>query len=145
MIDVAPLRAGERARWAELWSDYLKFYETELPAQQYEHNWARLTDGDRLHGLGAREDGELIGITHFLYHPSAWTMTPVCYLQDLFTAPASRGRGVARALIEAVAAAARSSGAAKMYWQTQVHNATARTLYDKVARHNGFIRYDYTL
>jgi GNAT superfamily N-acetyltransferase len=52
---------------------------------------------------------------------------------------------VARTLIEAVAQQARERGAARYYWLTQEHNAVARTLYDKVARHNGFIRYDYTV
>ena len=33
--------------------------------------------------------------------------------------------------------------AAAYYWMTQDHNATARALYDKLATHHGFIRYDY--
>ena len=53
--------------------------------------------------------------------------------------------GVARALIEAVAEHARSRGAARYYWLTQEHNAVARALYDKVAKYNGFIRYEYAL
>ena len=56
-----------------------------------------------------------------------------------------RGKGVARALIEAVAAEARKQGATRYYWLTQEHNAAARVLYDKVAKHNGFIRYDFPL
>ena len=69
----------------------------------------------------------------------------VCYLQDLFVDPALRGRGVARALIEAVAKAALERGAERLYWLTQEHNAAARALYDKVAKYNHFIRYDYPL
>ena len=51
----------------------------------------------------------------------------------------------ARSLIEAVAAQARLQGAARYYWLTQEHNAVARVLYDKVAKHAGFIRYDFPL
>jgi hypothetical protein len=36
-------------------------------------------------------------------------------------------------------------GATRLYWNTQEDNARARLLYDKVARFNGFIRYDYPL
>jgi GNAT superfamily N-acetyltransferase len=86
----------------------------------------------------------LVGIAHYLFHTSAWARC-TCYLQDLFTAPQARGKGAARALIEAVAAAARERGATRYYWLTQEHNATARLLYDKVATYKGFIRYDYPL
>ena len=69
----------------------------------------------------------------------------MCYLQDLFVDARVRGRGVARALIEAVAQAARERGAERLYWLTQSHNAAARALYDKVAQYKDFIRYDYAL
>jgi ribosomal protein S18 acetylase RimI-like enzyme len=59
--------------------------------------------------------------------------------------PAARGRGAARALIDAVAAAAGERHAARLYWLTQEHNAAARTLYDKLASYRGFIRYDFPL
>ena len=123
---------------------YKEFYATPTTDEEYEAAWRRLLAGDGAFGLGAKVDGELVGIAHFLFHTSTWAPT-VCYLQDLFTAPASRGRGVARLLIEAVAERARSRGATRFYWLTQEHNATARALYDRVARYRGFIRYDYPL
>jgi len=52
---------------------------------------------------------------------------------------------VARALIERVAQAARERGASRLYWQTKTDNARARALYDTLAQHRGFIRYDYML
>jgi GNAT superfamily N-acetyltransferase len=78
---------------------------------------------------------------HYLFHRSTTRLTDVCYLQDLFTDPALRGRGVGRALIEAVAAAAREAGSSRLYWQTHTTNAAGRALYDKVAEHRGFIVY----
>ena len=45
----------------------------------------------------------------------------------------------------AVAAAARTQGASRYYWLTQTHNTAGRTLYDKVAKYNDFIRYEYPL
>ena len=92
----------------------------------------------------ARLDGRLVGIAHYVFHPAVWS-GEACYLQDLFTDEAARGRGAARALIEAVAAAARERGADRLYWHTQQSNTRARVLYDKVARFTGFIRYAYPL
>ena len=117
----------------------------DVPPEQYDHTWSRLMAGHPLHGLALRHEGRLEGLAHYLFHDSAWTLQPVCYLQDLFIDPAYRGTGGGRALIEAVAAAARAAGAPRYYWLTQDHNEVACRLYDRVARHTGFIRYEYPL
>lgn len=142
--EIAPLGPCDRARWEALARGYKAFYETVLDAADYERAWQRLATGETVHALGARLDGTLVGIAHYFFHPAVWAADS-CHLQDLFVEPALRNRGVARALIEAVAAAARAHGAARLYWHTRADNATARVLYDKVARHDGFIRYDHAL
>ncbi len=144
-LQISPLTPADRPRWTELWTAYLAFYKTTLPPEQFDHTWARLLAGRELHGLGARRHGTLIGLTHFLYHPHAWSSSPACYLQDLFVDAALRGTGAGRALIEAVAVQARQAGASRLYWLTQDSNAVARQLYDRLARHTGFLRYEYPL
>ena len=144
-VEVTGLQAGDRPRWTELWRAYLAFYDATLPDEVYDHTWTRLQAGTTLHGLAARHDGHIVGITHFLFHGSAWTMTPVCYLQDLFVDEAARGQGAARVLIEAVAGHAKQQDSTRLYWLTQDYNAVARRLYDRVAKHSGFIRYEYPL
>ena len=141
---IAPLSAADRPAWEVLARGYKAFYDTPTTDPEYETAWTRLLAQDGVHGLAAFLDGRLVGIAHYLFHTSVWAAT-TCYLQDLFTAPEARGRGVGRALIEAVAAEARRRGAARYYWTTQDHNAVARTLYDRVGRHAGFIRYDYPI
>jgi len=144
VIRVAPLREQDRAQWEPLARGYKAYYRTELPDAQYEETWRALLAGERIHGLAAWMDGRMAGIAHYLFHAQTWS-ADACYLQDLFTAKEARGRGVATALIEAVAEAARDRGAAKYYWMTKEDNRTARALYDRVARFKGFVRYDHPL
>jgi GNAT superfamily N-acetyltransferase len=65
----------------------------------------------------------------------------VTYLQDLFTTPDARGKGVARSLIETVYADADAAGRPAVYWLTQTGNSTARALYDKIATATDFMVY----
>jgi GNAT superfamily N-acetyltransferase len=142
---ITRLTEADRPRWTELWTGYLAFYETMLPPEVFDATWARLMAGGPIHGFLFRRDGEAIGLVHYLFHAHAWSAQPACYLQDLFVDPAVRGAGAGRALIEAVAGAAREHGATRLYWLTQDHNETARQLYDRLAKHTGFIRYEYKL
>lgn len=144
MIEVAALVDADRAAWGRLAQGYKRFYNTPTCAAEYDEAWRRLRSGDGVFAFGARLDGQLVGIVHYLFHTGTWAPR-VCYLQDLFTAAEQRGRGVARALIGAVADAARAQGATRLYWLTQETNHTARALYDRVAQFKGFIRYDHPL
>ena len=139
---IRPVRADERKAWEALWSAYLDFYRASIRAEVREATWTRLHDPSvPLHALVAVEGGRLVGLAHYVLHASAWTVGPYCYLQDLFTAPEARGRGVGRALIEAVAEAARSAGVDRIHWLTMEDNAPARALYDTLADRSGFIQY----
>lgn len=141
-ISIRPLRPDERADWEPLWKGYLDFYETSVSKETYDTTWARLNDPNEPMGLlGAYVDGKLLGIVHYLYHRSCWTIGNYCYLQDLFVAKEARGHGLGRALIEAVYKAAREAGASRVYWLTHETNTTARALYDRLASAPGFIQY----
>jgi GNAT superfamily N-acetyltransferase len=141
-VAIRPLGPEDRADWEPLWAGYLAFYEATIPSTVTQTTWARLNDpAEPMHALGAFVDGQLVGIVHYLFHRSTWTTGDYCYLQDLFTAEAARGRGAGRALIEAVYERARAADASRIYWLTQEGNATARALYDKLADRSGFIQY----
>ncbi len=143
LIEIAPLRASEHARWLQLWGAYQRFYEVDLPAEATAATWARLHEG-RIHGLGARNaSGELLGFVHYLFHADTWSTLPACYLQDLYVDSSARGKGCGRRLIDAVAAAAVAAGANSPYWLTHETNRGARRLYDSLARNLGFIQYCY--
>ncbi|MCA1334168.1 GNAT family N-acetyltransferase [Pseudooceanicola marinus] len=142
MIEIRPVAAQDRDRWAELWQGYLTFYKTELPAGIYDLTFSRLLDPARAqHGLLAFVDGRPMGLVHYLFHPHNWAEADVCYLQDLYADPEARGAGLGRALIEAVRDRAREAGASGLYWMTQQDNVTAQRLYDRLAEKTDFIKY----
>lgn len=141
-LEIRPLVPEDRAAWEPLWQGYLTFYKASVPAETTDATWRRFFDpAEPMHVLGAFDDDKLIGIVHYIFHRSTWTLGPYCYLQDLFTEEAARGKGAGRALIEAVYAKAREHGASRVYWLTQENNAPARALYDTLADLPGFIQY----
>jgi GNAT superfamily N-acetyltransferase len=139
---IRPIEPADRPRWEPLWKGYQIFYKVDLLPEVTDLTWRRFFDGlEPVHALAAEEGDALIGIVHYLFHRSTWMIGPTCYLQDLFTSEAARGRGVGGALIEAVYKAAAAAGAIRVYWNTHETNATARSLYDKIANRSGFIQY----
>ena len=142
-LTIRPLRADDEAGWRRLWAGYLAFYETTLPETVYATTFARLLDPARpqQNALMAEQGGRLVGLVHYIYHAHNWRVEDVCYLQDLYVDPDTRGTGAGRALIEAVYAAADANGTPAVYWLTQDFNTTARQLYDRIAKVSPFIRY----
>ena len=143
---IRPVALTDYDQWLPLWDGYNEFYgrsgDTALDPEITRVTWQRFFDAyEPVHALIAEQHGQLLGLTHYLFHRSTTAIGPNCYLQDLFTSRAARGKGVGRALIEAVYERARSAGCPRVYWQTQQSNATARLLYDKVADNSGFIVY----
>lgn len=143
MITIRPVQTSDRDQWGQLWKAYLAFYETELGPEIYDTLFARLLGDDPqdFHGLVAEKDGQLIGLTHYLYHRHGWKIENTCYLQDLYVDPDIRGTGAGRALIEAVYQAADAAGCPSVYWMTQDFNSQARQLYDRIGQLTPFIKY----
>jgi GNAT superfamily N-acetyltransferase len=144
MVDIRPLRSGDRAAWEVLFRAYLHFYGRDEPPSLYDRAWKEFERDERMHARVACIDDRIVGIAHFLVHANT-SAADVCYLQDLYTADDMRGRGVGRALIAAVAEHARQLGCSRVYWMTQESNVIARRLYDAVAEYRGFIRYQIQL
>jgi GNAT superfamily N-acetyltransferase len=144
--DPVVIRAVARedfARWLPLWEGYNRFYGREVfPIGITRITWSRFFDAyEPVHALVAEKDGELLGLTHYLFHRSTILVEPVCYLQDLFTQENSRGQGVGRLLIEGVYERAKTGGCSRVYWHTHESNATAMKLYDRIAEKSGFVVY----
>ncbi|MGN8019346.1 GNAT family N-acetyltransferase [Phyllobacterium sp. 22229] len=143
---VRPVTRQDYDQWLPLWDGYNAFYgrsgATALPAEITRTTWERFFDAyEPVNALVAESGGKLLGLTHYIFHRSTISVAPNCYLQDLFTNEAARGKGVGRALINGVYERAQHAGSPRVYWLTHETNHTAMELYNKVADHSGFVVY----
>ena len=128
--------------WLRLWQGYNQFYKREVAPRTTERLWPELLAGQGpAFGLIAERDGRAVGFAHWFLQPSTSDWGPRLYLQDLFADPDLRGAGIGRALITAIYDLGDRHQAAQVWWLTDEGNATARKLYDRMARKTGFIKY----
>ena len=141
---VRVLRGQERAGWEVVWQQYLAFYGESLSDEVTDHVFSRMTDpGDReMFGLVAVDgDDRVVGLAHVIVHANTWSDRDDAYLEDLAARDDLRGRGVGRALVEALVERGQQQGWRRVHWHTEHGNARARRLYDGVADLTDHVRY----
>jgi GNAT superfamily N-acetyltransferase len=142
---VRGLEVRDREAWERLFRAYIDFYSARVPDAVVDLTWQRLLGGAKSDPIGlvaVDNDTDVpVGLAHVLFHRSTWSATWYCYLEDLFVDPARRRAGAGRALIEAVYREADARQCTRTYWVTQEANATARTLYDRMATKTPFVQY----
>ncbi len=141
-VNIRPVTANDHSAWLPLWQAYLDFYQTRLADDVTNVAWQRMLDpSEPTNAALAWVDGKAVGMVHWIYHRSNWSIENACYLQDLYVQSEQRGLGVGRQLIEYVYDTARQAGCAKVHWLTHETNATAISLYEQVAERRGFIQF----
>lgn len=139
---IRPLKSSDRDNWNVLWKGYQDYYEVDL-SENEDALFARLMkpNEDGPFCLICEEDGQMLGLTQFVYHQTTFGSESRCYLHDLYTVPQARGKRVGEELIIAVKKDATGKGVPKIYWMTQDFNRTARKLYDRIGELTPFIKY----
>jgi GNAT superfamily N-acetyltransferase len=133
--------AADETPWRKLWSHYNAFYEADIPENVTAQTWQRILDpASAIFGRLACIDSAVIGFSVSVRVDTTWTIEPTCYLEDLFVAPAVRGRGVGRMLIQDLVDRAKAQGWSRLWWHTRAGNP-ARRLYDEFAKADDFVRY----
>ena len=146
MPNIRFVNPADFPQWQPLWEGYNKFYgrsgATAVPNEITQMTWSRFFDAyEPVHAMVAEKYGQLVGLVHYIFHRNTNSISPICYLEDLFTTEPARGKGVGRKLINAVYEQAKIAGVTRVYWQTHESNSTAMQLYDKVAERSGFVVY----
>ena len=130
-----------------MWSQYCAFYDVSLDERVTASTWARIVaPSQAINGLIALgDDGQPLGICNYVCHPNTWSDQTICYLEDLYVAPEGRRAGIATAFIEHLTRIGKQENWARIYWITNDENVAAQTVYDRVAKRTGHIRYEIKL
>lgn len=79
--------------------------------------------------LGGKEGEEPCGMAVLRFRPALYEDGDEAYLAELYVAPAERGEGIGRALLEAALGAARDRGALDIHLNTDFEDVEAHALY----------------
>ncbi|MGK5685361.1 GNAT family N-acetyltransferase [Actinoplanes sp. URMC 104] len=128
-MTVTRLGNDGQASWeaaARLLDEYRQHYGAN-PAPEVVAAWLR----EQVEAARARVylAGDADGICTVAVVPAALTLRTAWLVRDLYVRPAARRRGLARALLEAVADEARASGAHRLSLQSESANVRAIELY----------------
>ena len=142
-LTVRDAKPADEGEWRGMWQGYCAFYGVDVPTDVTDSVWSRIMDIKApIYGLVAEsEGGQVLGFVNYVLHQYTWGTGSVCYLEDLFVKPEARGQGVGRALMDSLIDRARANSWARVYWDTETSNKTARTLYDKYCLADDFVRY----
>lgn len=126
MVSVSPLQPQDRALWESLWQESVGGV---MGADVVEYSFQSIMDG-KINAMVAKKGGAIIGLLHYVVHPVAGCLYPVCYMQDLYVSPKHRRGGVARALVGNLKNIADDQGYDRIYWLLDHKNVDAQKFYD---------------
>ena len=134
---------------APLYDAYRQFYHraTDLTLAR-DYLMARLSRGESVIFLatdGGNPGADALGFTQLYPTFCSVAARPYYVLYDLFVAPAARGRGVGRALLERARQHAEETGAFRLELQTAHSNLSAQRLYESQGWKRDEEYYVYTL
>lgn len=134
-VSVARVAEGDLGELLPLMRGYCDFYRVD-PADGDLLALARalIADPERegVQLIARDENGAPLGFATIYWLWSTSRAARIGLMNDLFTTPAARRRGVGEALIRACLDVTREHGGALLQWQTALGNHTAQSLYDRV-------------
>lgn len=123
---------------------YRQFYQRPSDPEVVRNYMRERLENNQCVVFMALEGETPLGFTLLYHHWSTVALGHVWLLNDLFTAPEARRKGVAWALMEAARDFTQADGGKRMWLRTAVDNVQAQALYEKfgMMRDVQFYRYD---
>lgn len=147
-LKIRKFQAGDLHRVAELFDAYRQFYEQRSdPKLAVQFISARMENNESVILVAESAAGRLEGFCQLYPTFCSVLAQPVFVLYDLFVAPAARGHGAARRLLDAAVALAGETGRARLDLTTAKNNLNAQSLYESQGweRDHEFFSYSYNL
>ena len=125
---IRSLERKDYEAWLPLWNENcLHQISDDVTAE----TWRRLTNPkENVYGLGVFDNDEkLIGILHYILHPTTGFKEYACYMQDLFIEKSSRRQGLAKRLVWELDSIGKTEKWARIYWFAENNNVAVQNLY----------------
>ncbi|MCB1720490.1 MAG: GNAT family N-acetyltransferase [Alphaproteobacteria bacterium] len=127
MTKIRPIENKDFPDWLLLWDGNNLGTRDEAVTSE---TWSRLINPDsKVRGLVAEKDGALVGLVHYILHPTTGSVRDVCYMQDVYVAPDARRQGIAKKLITQLSQIGKRERWARIYWLAESNNESAQGLY----------------
>lgn len=138
MITIRPFTSQDFPQWLPLWIANNDGKRNETVTTE---TWTRIIDPESsVFGLGAFRGDRLVGLLHYVLHPTTGSIEPICYMQDVFIDKTQRRNGFAKALIIELAKIGQAANWNRIYWLAEQNNDAAQNLYKTLG-----LKLDFTL
>ncbi|MCB1530720.1 MAG: GNAT family N-acetyltransferase [Rhodospirillales bacterium] len=135
---VRPLQKSDYPDWLPVWkANCLHRVSQDVTSE----TWRRIcSPEEQVFALGAWKDEKLVGILHYVLHPTTGSLTPACYMQDLYILENCRRQGLASHLVARLSCTGNAQNWARIYWLAERSNFAAQAFYKNLG-----VKLDFTL
>jgi ribosomal protein S18 acetylase RimI-like enzyme len=143
MSEISKVTASDLAELHPLVESYRAFYKQPENDKTLGFLEERIKNQEAIAFI-ARVNGEAVGFTLLYPTFSTVSLSNIWLLNDLYVAESARGNGIANELMDVAEAAAKSSGATRVFLRTANDNLPAQALYEgrNWVKDEVFRRYD---
>lgn len=129
-ITIRPLQPNDFPSWLPLWNANNLGHTNEAVTTE---TWSRLTnDQSPVSGICSLKNGEMVGLIHYILHPTTGAIENACYMQDVFVDEDHRSQGIAKKMIMELIEIGKKAKWSRLYWLADANDEAAQALYKNI-------------